>query len=77
MADTITIRTDSETEHALDVLTHDGSSRSAAIRQAVLEAAMRRERAAEMRRAVLRMPLGEPDGINIAEELSAARDEER
>ncbi|MEV0403808.1 hypothetical protein [Actinoallomurus sp. NPDC050550] len=77
MADTITIRTDSETEHALEVLTHDGSSRSAAIRQAVLDAAMRRERATEMRRAVLRMPLGEPDGINIAEELSAARDEER
>ena len=47
MADTITIRTDDETEHALDVLTHDGSSRSAAIRQAVLEAASRRERAAE------------------------------
>jgi hypothetical protein len=55
MADTITIRTDDETEHALDVLTHDGSSRSAAIRQAVLEAASRRERAAEMRREVLRM----------------------
>ena len=47
MADTITIRTDEETEHALDVLTGDGSSRSAAIRQAVLEAARRRERAAE------------------------------
>lgn len=77
MADTITIRTDSETEHALDVLTDDGSSRSAAIRQAVLEAAMRRERAAEMRRAVLRIPLGEPDGINVADELSMARDEER
>ena len=77
MADTITIRTDSETEHALEVLTHDGISRSAAIREAVLDAAMRRERATEMRRAVLRMPLGEPDGINIAEELSAARDEER
>ncbi|MCO6011206.1 hypothetical protein NE236_40260 [Actinoallomurus purpureus] len=77
MADTITFRTDSETEHALDVLTNDGSSRSAAIRQAVLEAAVRRERAAEMRRAVLRMPLGEPDGVNIAEEISAAREEER
>jgi hypothetical protein len=77
MADTITIRTDSETEHALEILTHDGSSRSAAIRQAVLDAAMRRERATEMRRAVLRKPLGDPDGINIAEELSAARDEER
>lgn len=37
---------------------------------------MRRERATEMRRAVLRMPLGEPDGINIADELSTARGEE-
>ena len=55
MADTITIRTDDETEHALEVLTHDGLSRSAAIRQAVLEAASRRERAARMRREVLRM----------------------
>jgi predicted transcriptional regulator len=77
MADTITIRTDAETEHALDVLTHDGSSRSAAIRQAVLEAALRRERAAAMRRAVLRMPLGEPDGIDIAAEISRDRADER
>lgn len=77
MAETITIRTDVATEHALDVLTHDGSSRSAAIRQAVLEAAERRERAVEMRRAVLRMPLGDPDGINVADELARARDEER
>ena len=77
MADTITIRTDSETEHALDVLTADGSSRSAAVRQAVIEAAIRRERAAEMRRAVLRMPLGDPDGINIAEQIAVGRDEER
>ena len=43
------------------MLTHDGTSRSASIRQAVLEAARRRERAAEMRRAVLRMDLGEPE----------------
>jgi hypothetical protein len=43
----------------------------------VLEAAARRERAAEMRRAVLRMPLGEADGINIAEQLSSSRQEER
>jgi Arc/MetJ-type ribon-helix-helix transcriptional regulator len=77
VADTITIRTDAETEHALDVLTADGGSRSAAIRQAVLEAARRRERATEMRRAVLRMPLGEPDGVNVADELSTARDNER
>ena len=77
MAETITIRTDEATEHALDVLTEGGTSRSAAIRQAVLEAAARRERAAEMRHAVLRMPLGEPDGINIADELSWSRQEER
>jgi hypothetical protein len=64
---TITICTDEETEHALDVLTRDGSSRSAAIRQAVLDAARRRERAAEMGRVVLRMDLGEPDGVNVAE----------
>jgi Arc/MetJ-type ribon-helix-helix transcriptional regulator len=77
MTETITIRTDEETEHALDVLTHDGSSRSAAIRQAVLEAARRRERAAEMRRAVLRMNLGRPDGVNVAEELARDRADER
>ena len=77
MADTITVRTDEETEHALDVLTHDGSSRSAAIRQAVLDAARRRERAAEMRRAVLHMDLGQPDGINVAEELARERAGER
>jgi hypothetical protein len=77
MADTITIRTDDETEHALDVLTHGGVSRSAAIRQAVLEAAGRRERAAQMRREVLRMDLGQPDGVNIAEELARGRSDER
>ena len=77
MADTITVRTDEETEHALDVLTHDGSSRSAAIRQAVLDAARRRERAAEMRRDVLRMNLGQPDGVNVAEELTRDRAGER
>jgi predicted transcriptional regulator len=77
MADTITIRTDDETEHALDVLTREGVSRSAAIRQAVLEAASRRERAAQMRREVLRMDLGKADGINVAEELARDRVAER
>jgi predicted transcriptional regulator len=77
MADTITIRTDDETEHALDVLTHGGLSRSAAIRQAVLEAAGRRERAAQMRREILRMDLGQPDGVNVAEELARDRTDER
>jgi Arc/MetJ-type ribon-helix-helix transcriptional regulator len=77
VTDTITIRTDEETEHALDVLTSDGISRSAAIRQAVIEAASRRERAARMRREVLRMDIGEPDGVNVAEELARDRASER
>jgi hypothetical protein len=77
MADTITIRTDEETEHALDVLTREGISRSAAIRQAVLETAGRRERAAWMRREVLAMDLGQPDGMNVAEELARDRAAER
>jgi hypothetical protein len=77
MADTITIRTDEETEHALDVLTREGTSRSAAVRQALIEAASRRERAARMRREVLRMDLGQPDGVNVAEELARDRAGER
>ena len=77
MTDTITIRTDDETEHALDVLTHGGVSRSAAIRQAVLETASRRERAAQMRREILRMDLGQPDGINVADEMARDRSDER
>jgi hypothetical protein len=77
VADTITIRTDAATEHALDVLTSDGTSRSAAIRHAVLESAMRRERAAQLRREVVRMPIGEPDGVTVADELASDRDDER
>lgn len=77
MADTITIRPDVETSHALDILTHDGVSRSAAIRQAIIEAGMRAERAAAMKRAVLRMDLGEPDGIDIAQLIAAGREDER
>jgi predicted transcriptional regulator len=77
MAGTITIRTDDETDHALDVLTHGGISRSAAIRQAVLEAASRRERAAQMRREILRIDLGESDGVNVADELARDRSGER
>jgi predicted transcriptional regulator len=77
MADTITIRTDEETEHALDVLTADGTSRSAAIRQAVIQAAERRERATQLRRAVLAMDIGEPDGVDVAAELARDRGDER
>ena len=77
MAETITIRTDEETEHALDVLTAEGTSRSAAIRQAVIQAGARRERAAQLRRAVLAMDIGEPDGIDVAAELARDRGAER
>jgi len=77
VAETITIRTDAATEHALDVLTSDGTSRSAAIRRAVLESAMRRERAAQLRREITRMPIGEPDGVTVASELARDRDGER
>ncbi len=77
MAETITIRTDHETEQALEVLTSDGVSRSAAIRRAVLEAAHRRERAAQMRRELLRIDLGQPDGVDVAAELARDREGER
>jgi hypothetical protein len=77
MAETITIRADEETEHALEVLTGEGMSRSAAIRQAVIQAAERRERAAQLRRAVLAMDIGEPDGIDVAGELARDRGDER
>lgn len=76
MPETITIRTDEETEHALDVLTGEGMSRSAAIRQAVIQAAERRERATQLRRAVLAMDIGEPDGIDVAAELARDRGDE-
>lgn len=76
MAETITIRPDVETSHALDVLTHDGVSRSAAIRQAIIEAGMRAERAAAMKRAVLTMELGEPDGVDVGRLIAAERADE-
>jgi hypothetical protein len=41
---TITVRTDAEVEAALEQLTADGSSRSQAVRAAVLEAARARVR---------------------------------
>ncbi len=77
MAETITIRTDEETEQALDVLTDGGITRSAAIRQAVLEAARRRRRSTQMRREVLRMDLGQPDDVDVAAELARDRQSER
>jgi len=77
MTETITFRTDDETEHALDVLTVGGISRSAAIRQAVIRTAERHEHAAQLRRAVLTMDIGEPDGVDVAAELARDRGDER
>jgi len=77
MADTITIRPDAETSHALDILTRDGVSRSAAIRQAIIEAGMRAERAAAMKRAILRMDLGEPGEVDVGQLIAAGREDER
>jgi Arc/MetJ-type ribon-helix-helix transcriptional regulator len=74
MADTVTIRTDPDTEHALDVLTRDGTNRSEAIRRALLEAAVRRERLAEMKRAFLRHPMPAPDGTNLADDIAQERE---
>ena len=74
MADTVTIRVDVETARALDVLTRDGTNRSEAIRQALLEAATRRERLGEMKRAFLRQPLPAPDGVNLADDIARERE---
>ena len=67
MADTVTIRIDT-------VLSRDGTNRSEAIRQAVLEAAVRRERLVEMKRAFLRRPMPGPDGVNVAEDIARERE---
>ncbi|GAA1714290.1 hypothetical protein ACFTSF_39255 [Kribbella sp. NPDC056951] len=72
-AESITVRTDPEIERALDVLTRGGTPRPTVIRQAVLEAAARLERAVAMRRAVLRMPLGDPDGVEAGAALAHER----
>jgi hypothetical protein len=72
MADII-IHVDAELEHALGVLTRDGVSRADAVRRALQEAAARQERAQALRRAVLRMPLGPPDGINLADDIANSR----
>jgi hypothetical protein len=41
-----------------------------------VDAAARQERAAILRRTVLRMDPGEPDGVHIAAELSRSREDE-
>jgi len=69
---TLTIRTDTEVERALDALTSEGCSRSDAARTAILEA----ERA--HRRARLRAEAEElrndPDDVAASRELAAEMD---
>ncbi|MFL6111251.1 MAG: hypothetical protein ACJ786_07855 [Catenulispora sp.] len=72
-AETITIRTNPALDHALEILTADGTNRSAAITAAVVEAAQRRERAAAMRRAVLQMPRVPNTGVSMADEIIRER----
>nr|WP_046287064.1 hypothetical protein [Mycobacterium sp. UM_NZ2] len=69
---TLTIRTDSEVERALEALTSDGRSRSEVARAAILEA----ERA--HRRALLRVEAeqlrNDPDDVAASRELAAEMD---
>jgi hypothetical protein len=50
-----------------------GVDGSAAIRQAIPDSARRHERATEMRRSILDMDPGAPDGINVAEAMARER----
>ncbi len=72
---TLTIRTDSEVEHALEELTRTGRSRSEAVRAAILDA----ERA--QRRALLRAEAEElrndPDDVAASRALAAEMDDIR
>lgn len=69
---TLTIRTDSRVEEALEVLTADGQSRSEAVRAAILQA----ERA--QRRALLRLEAeslkNDPEDVAASRELAAEMD---
>jgi Arc/MetJ-type ribon-helix-helix transcriptional regulator len=66
---TLTIRTDSEVERALESLTRDGRSRSEAVRSAIL-AADREQRRARMR-AEAEALRNDPDDVAAAQELAA------
>jgi Arc/MetJ-type ribon-helix-helix transcriptional regulator len=66
---TLTIRTDSEVERALESLTRDGRSRSEAVRSAIL-AADREQRRARMR-AEAEALRNDPGDVAAAKELAA------
>lgn len=69
---TLTIRTDSEVEQALEALTSDGRSRSEVARAAILEAE-RTQRRARLR-AEAEQLRDDPDDVAAARELAAEMD---
>jgi Arc/MetJ-type ribon-helix-helix transcriptional regulator len=71
----ISIRLDSETEHALDVLTRGGKNRSAAIREALVETARRRS-GADLRQeaaAAAADPVDRAEAAAVAELMESLR----
>jgi hypothetical protein len=66
---TLTIRTDTEVDRALEALTRDGRSRSEATRQAIL-AAERAQRRAELR-AEAEALRNDPEDVRAAKQLTA------
>lgn len=72
MADTITFRPDEDASRALDVLTRDGTSVSAAVREALIDAA--RKRAARTLREEAEALAADPE--DRAESAQVLRDME-
>lgn len=72
---TLTIRTDSAVEQALDALTRDGNSRSEAARTAILEAE-RMQRRAKLR-AEAEDLRNDPDDVAASRDLAAEMDDAR
>lgn len=69
---TLTIRTDAETERALESLTQEGLSRSEAARKAILEAERIHRRA--RLRAEAESLRNDPDDVAASRELAAEMD---
>lgn len=69
---TLTIRTDTEVEQALESLTRDGQSRSEATRAAILEAERTHRRA--RLRAEAEQLRNDPDDVAASRQLAAEMD---
>ncbi|GAB2744715.1 hypothetical protein GCM10027174_18070 [Salinifilum aidingensis] len=72
---TLTIRTDSEVEHALEFLTQEGYSRSEAARMAILEAERAHRRA--RLRAEAEALRNDPEDVAASRDLAAEMDAHR